>query len=436
MEYVLLIIGLVVNIALLGGFITYTVKFCRRKQLGGIQIKVIGKDKLVFMLAPLLIGASLILVNYGFVVKDGFDLSVTENNLMVLGSLFAGMGFSLLFSSFAIYYYRKDIEPTQRKVSRIVLFASIVLFILGVWMFTDGFANHLTYPLVNGINIPGGFTTPNHNITGFTVKWYGVIIVCGAGVSYFVSDHYFFKKYQKHGILDTLLLVAFPAGIIGARLWYCIVLEPGTNIFNFQNGGLAIQGGALLGIIAGVTFMLIFRRYVNIRYAMDIIVPTILLAQAIGRFGNFFNQEVYGALAYSNENLWFLLPKVIYNNMIITSNGVTAFRLPLFLIESFTNFAGYFIIRYAIGKPLKKYLSLGDLSMCYVIWYGLTRIVLEPLREGFSWNSDHVNGFGYNQSYITAIVMLCVGILGIVGFHLYDYIRKRKGLPPKNLETI
>ena len=101
--------------------------------------------------------------------------------------------------------------------------------------------------------------------------------------------------------------------------------------------------------------------------------------------------------------------------------------MPLFLIECISNIAGYFIIKYAVGKGLRKVLSLGDVGMCYLIWYGLTRVVMEPLRSG---------GYEYNQSFITAIVMMGAGALGIIAFHIYDLIRKKKGLKPRTLETI
>ena len=76
---------------------------------------------------------------------------------------------------------------------------------------------------------------------------------------------------------------------------------------------------------------------------------------------------------------------------------------------------------------LRKILSLGDVGMCYLIWYGLTRVVMEPLRSG---------GYEYSQSFITAIVMMGAGALGILAFHIYDLIRKKKGLKPRTLETI
>ena len=163
---------------------------------------------------------------------------------------------------------------------------------------------------------------------------------------------------------------------------------------------------------------------------MDVILPTILIAQGVGRWGNFFNVEVHG-LASDAANWWFL-PKIILNNSQYSSTapslvGEGKIYVPLFLIECISNIAGYFIIKYAVGKGLRKILSLGDVGMCYLIWYGLTRVVMEPLRSG---------GYEYSQSFITAIVMMGAGALGILAFHIYDLIRKKKGLKPRTLETI
>ena len=420
MGLVLFIIGLSLSVISYALLIIFGVKFVRTKLLNNEKPSINLKLFITFLSLTILMGLFTILSNYGLVMKDNMPLTIGENFLMVIGSFLFGGSIGTLTISFILYYYRPDLNKKQRFIARIITFVSIPLIIAGIWMFTDAFAPYLTYPLINGISIPNGFTTPNSGVGKFTIKWYGIIIVCGAAVSYFISDHYFYKEFQKHGILDTLLLVAFPAGIIGARLWYVIVLEPSTNFWNFQNGGLAIQGGALLGIIAGVTFMLIFRKYVNVRWAMDVIIPTILIAQAIGRWGNFFNHEVYGL--ETDASLWWFLPKIVSNNMYVTTSDPTKIYVPLFLIESITNLIGYFVIRYAIGKPLKKFLSNGDLSMCYLIWYGLTRVLLEPLRYGYT-KGEHETGFGYNQSYITAFIFIGMGFLGIIAFHIYDYFK-------------
>ncbi len=420
MKYVMFSIGLALGVITFGVLVYLIIRFIRRRSIGGVEPKIEGKEKVLFIALNAIVGLFTMLSTFGCTQILEASLNIGEIFLIIFGAYFFGSGFSLLFSSFVLYYWKVDLFIKQRKIARIITFVTIPFVVGGLWMFTNGLADHLSYPLWNGLSFTQGFVGRDVS-NGFIIKFYGIVIVSGAVISYFISDHYFYKKFHKHSILDTLLLVAFPAGIVGARLWYCLILEPGTNIFDIRSGGMAIQGGALLGIIFGVGFMLIFRRYVNIRWAMDVIVPTILIAQVIGRWGNFFNQEVYGGVVSYESIAW--LPKIIVNNMYIDGD----YHLPLFLIEGAINLCGYFIIRYAVGKLLRKWLSLGDLSMSYVIWYGLVRICLEGLR---------CSEFEYIESFITAIVMVGVGVAGIIAFHVYDKIRKIKGLPPKNLDTI
>ena len=222
-----------------------------------------------------------------------------------------------------------------------------------------------------------------------------------------LSEEY--QEYKRHGLIDGLFILVFLFGIFGARVWYCTVLEPGTPIFDFQSGGLAIMGGVIFGAPMGILFLILFRRYINLRHAMDLILPCVLIAQAIGRWGNFCNQEVYGYMTVDPSTVWYL-PQFIVKQMTIDGQ----MHMPLFLIESITNLAGYFVIVYGVGKGLKKHISNGDLFCLYIVWYGLTRVLLEPLRDG---------SFEYNNSLITAWIMFGGGLAGILGSHLYDYFR-------------
>ena len=434
MKYLLMIFGLVIYFAAFGYMIFRIVKFCKFSPLGGATPKIDEKERIYLIALNVITGLASLLTNYGFIVMGNMPLAIGEHFLLIIGSIFFGSGFSLLVSSFALYYYRPDLDPKQRKIARILMFAVIPFVVFGLWMFTNAMADYIQYPLANGISFTEGFVKPGHG-SGFTISFYGICVVTGGVTVYFIVDHKFFQKFGKHGLIDTLFIVSFLGGLIGARLWYCLVLEPKVyfadpvRIFQVWDGGLGVMGGALLGIIVGVTFVLLFRKYVNIRWAMDIIIPTILIGQVIGRWGNFFNCEVYG-MESAMSNWWFL-PKVIQYNAQYSSAGNYLgdglLHTPLFIIEAVINLCGYFIIRYAIGKPLRKYLALGDLAMCYLIWYGLVRVVLEPLRDG---------SFEYNTSWITAFVLIGLGLAGIAAFHIYDLIRKHKGLPPRTLDTI
>ena len=222
-------------------------------------------------------------------------------------------------------------------------------------------------------------------------------------------------------------MVAFPAGIIGARLFYVIgnwgkefAGEPWYKCFMIWEGGLTILGGALMGIVVGVAWFMWRNKGYSIWLAVDIIVPTILIAQAVGRWGNFFNCEVYGTLQPVKN--WFWLPTFIKNNAMYNTNGgvdsIDMIHVPLFFIECLTNFFGYFVIAHVFGKALRKYTELGDLAFGYIIWYGLTRVFMEPLRDPeFNMGND-----GY-WSWIWSLAFVIGGALAIGINHFVRYLK-------------
>lgn len=423
MGIALLIIGLILGVACCGCLVYRVQKFCKSHVPGVEHPKVEGNEKIWLMVLVLAQGLFTIISSYGIMGIKGWALSAGENVMLIFGSYIFGSAFALGLSSFILYYWRPDFDEKQRKISRILTFVAIPLLVGGLILFTEGFAHHIPLgeALPNGISFTQGLVRPGES-TGFTIKFYGILIVCGALFPLAITDHMFYKKYGAHNLADSLFIFAFLMGVVGARLWFCLVLEPEwylahpADILKITNGGMAIQGGALLGIIAGVSFVLIFRKYIDIRYAMDVAIPTILIAQCVGRWGNFFNQEVYGA-ALGTDALGFL-PTIIRNNMFIGGE----YRVPLFLIEGAINLAGYFIIRYVCGKALKCHTGLGYQASLYLVWYGLVRVIMEPLRN---------SSFEYNQSYITAFVMMGAGVALFVMFFVIHKIRFDKKLENK-----
>ncbi len=195
-------------------------------------------------------------------------------------------------------------------------------------------------------------------------------------------------------------------------------------------GGLTIITGALVGIIVGVLWFIWRNKKYSIWLAVDIIVPTILIAQAIGRWGNFFNAEVHGFEVAASSWRWFL-PKMVLNNMAFSEKlGPAAagnIYLPLFYIEFLSNLAGYFFIRFALGKGLRKYLQLGDLAFSYIVWYGLTRVIMEPLRShAYNMGTDNF------YSWIWAMVFVVAGCFAIFMNHFIRYLLNRKKESFKN----
>lgn len=370
---------------------------------------------------------------------QGYNLNAGEWIELIFGSFFFGASTLLAVNFFVLHYYAKEMDETLKKKLFKYMICAVFSALIGLWLLTNGIADHIIYPLVNGINFEKGFVTPASN-ESTNIAWYAICILVGAIVCYFVCDHRYYQEYGEHGILESLLFVAFPAGIIGARIGYVIGewnhRVDGLPSFadrvaagewwaplEIWKGGLTIISGALIGIIVGIAWFLWRKRKYNIWLAVDVIVPAILIAQSFGRWGNFFNCEVHG-LEVSKEALWFL-PKIVVNNASYSSFAGAAsignVYLPLFFIEAVTNMLGYFFIRFAVGKGLKKYIEFGDLASLYIVWYGLTRVILEPFRHpGFNMGND-----GY-WSWIWAIVFVLGGFLLILINHYVRHIIAKK----------
>lgn len=431
---ILLIVSIVLGVFWFGFSIYQVLRLNKSSVIGGAKFSF-NRDLLVKFI-PLLLAQGLFTISssYGLVFNGGWHLKVYEHFLLVFGSYFFGTGFLCGVSSFIVRYYNIGVEEKERRTLKGILLVASGVFLLGIYLLSTAVADYLTYPLPNGIGFKSGISYINPGSEG-AILWYGLLIVGGTVFAYFIADHIMYKKYKKHGLLEGIAICGFISGIIGARLWSCLVLEFDYysqhvgEIFKIWEGGLAVQGGIFLGAAVTVPFIIFAKKDLNVRHVIDIALPCIIIAQAIGRWGNFFNQEVYGRAV--SADVMRIFPKIIVNNMLI--NG--EYRLPLFFIESLINIVGFFVLRYAVGRGLKKFIGLGDIGAAYVIWYGLTRVALEPLRDGFTLGT-HESGFGYLQSWIVAFVMIGVGILLIVAFHLYDYLRKKKGLPAKTLETI
>lgn len=348
----------------------------------------------------------------------------------LFGSLVFGYLINLILDFFLLHYYgHLEDQKLDKKIFNSLAIMLPVIFVF-IFMLSNGFADYLnaTEPLHNGINFKTGLTRPLTSQKP-TIAWYALCILSGALYTYFYVDHKFYMEYGKHGICESTFLVAFPAGIVGARLFYVIGTweeqfkgKPFIDIINIRSGGLTILGGAITGIVVGAIWFLTRKKQYNIWLAVDIIVPAILIGQAVGRWGNFFNVEVHGKI--SSIQGWEWLPKVIINNGRWSSDLPKApdgqFYIPLFFFESLVNWLGFFVLSHLFGKKWRKYTQFGDLALGYVVWYGLTRVIFEPIRD--------VNYQMNTWSWIWSFVFVAVGSLGIGVNHLIRYfIDKKKG---------
>ncbi len=383
------------------------------------------------------VGASSLLAGLGtyLIHEEWVNNRATYMALFLIGLFIFGASVSLLVSSAIIRVKKAKKEEIFAKELSFVFYFSIALVLAGFLTFMEGLSPWLNYPLISGFAIgKDGFywvSALNRAQSGdFHVAWYGIIIVSGALVSYAIADRTMFKEYGRHGLLDIVILIAFPAGIIGARVWYVVgnfereFANGKSNPFAIWDGGLTILGGAVAGVLAGYLLIKFARKYCDPRFTLDACVPTVLLAQAIGRWGNFFNNEVYGQTV--NESAWMWLPSWIRNQMhfdgytrqFLAANMI---NVPLFLIESLLNIAGYFLIVYALGKGLKKYLVKGDLAGFYFIWYGIVRVIMEPMR-----NSSFNMGADNAWSVCNSLIYIVIGLAMCTYFHFYDYYKKNE----------
>lgn len=278
------------------------------------------------------------------------------------------------------------------------------------------------------------------------VRFYALCILFGACVALFLSDYRAHKDGFDWHFFDTVFPLALIAGIIGARIWYVIASwdqyanGPFWKIFDMREGGLAIQGGAIGGVLVGALYCIFRRKGTTILKIMDFAVPTIIVAQAIGRWGNFFNQEVFGHAV--SPDAWSFLPSFITNNMqngslemgeyyyhgqLITAarNGITlpkgSIAAPLFLVEGVVNILFYFIITKGVPTILGKHYRNGDQAFSYFISYGIIRMTLEPLRNAHFIMGDTTSKTDY-RSYMMAIAFICVGLLLIILNHVLHHL--------------
>ncbi|MEG0276636.1 MAG: prolipoprotein diacylglyceryl transferase [Coprobacillus sp.] len=241
-----------------------------------------------------------------------------------------------------------------------------------------------------------------------TITRYAVMILTGAVIAYLLAQ-YRFKKlgYHKDILSDYFFMLLF-IGIAGARLWYVAFafgdmdLSNPLEIFAVWHGGLAIQGG----IVAGLIYSYFFFKKRNIPFlvAGDAILPGVLIAQALGRWGNFFNHEAFG----TDVSLEFLknlhLPDFVIENMFIDG----AYHHPTFLYESIGNIVAFLLIILLV-KKFQKHIGVQFFS--YFVFYGIVRFFVEGLR------TDSLMFGPIRMAQLTSVVFLIVGIIGIIYVH-------------------
>ncbi len=239
----------------------------------------------------------------------------------------------------------------------------------------------------------------------FSIRWYAVTMILGVLLTAFFA--YFELKKNGYGLdlVEDLLMGCFISGVIGARLWYCafynlpFYLENPIEILKIYEGGLAIQGGLFAGAI--YAYIYCAKRKINFMRAADCVVPAMLIAQAVGRWGNFINKEAYGRVV--SESYFKYLPEFIKHGMYIGGQ----FYEPTFLYESIGNFIGFILIWFIYRKSTNR--KRGDLSFAYLMWYGIVRLIVEGFR------SDSLMAGNFRMAQVVSVLFIIVGAMGIFG---------------------
>lgn len=241
-----------------------------------------------------------------------------------------------------------------------------------------------------------------------SIQWYAIMILLGASIAYKIGEYRFKKLDYSTDMLSDYFFNLLFIGIIGARIWYVIFMweerylyDP-FEIFAIWHGGLAIQGGLFTGLL--YSFYFFKKHQIPFLKAGDAIMPCVMIAQACGRWGNFFNHEAYGTACSLEflENL--CLPSFVIDNMYIHG----AYHHPTFIYESIGNILSFFIIVILVRKIQKHE---GIQFYCYFLFYGIVRFFVEGLR------TDSLMLGNIRMAQLISIVFIIVGIIGIVYQH-------------------
>ena len=239
----------------------------------------------------------------------------------------------------------------------------------------------ISFPMLGDWSID---PSASFTLFGHTFYWYGAIIAVG----FILAMLYCARHCRRCGIEpDTLydfLIWMIPLAIIGARLYYVIFQwsdyrEHPLNAFKIWEGGLAIYGGVIAGILTGIIWCR--KRKIPFGAMADVCAPGLLIGQCIGRWGNFINREAFGRETAAFSRMGLTLP-----------GQETVYVHPTFLYESLWNFAGFLMLHFWFRKHERRF--DGELILLYAVWYGIGRALIEGLRT----DSLYITGTGIRVS--------------------------------------
>lgn len=249
------------------------------------------------------------------------------------------------------------------------------------------------------------YLTPNpiaFTIFSLQIRWYAVLILSGIILGIILSIKRLKEVNIDPDIFYDMIIFAMPLGVICARAYYVLFnlsyyLTNTNEIYKIWHGGLAIHGG-IIGALIGVYLVCKYRK-VNFLKFIDVVAPSILLAQAIGRWGNYFNMEAYGRQT--------TLPWAI--NVIDSKLGSIMVH-PTFLYESIWDFAMFLLLYFVLYKK-KKY--DGEVFCYYLIFYSIGRFFVEGFR------TDSLMFLGLRMAQVISIILIIIGVISLL------YLKKK-----------
>ena len=245
------------------------------------------------------------------------------------------------------------------------------------------------------------------------IHWYGLLIAMGMLLAVVYGCHRC-KSFglKDDDIIDGVLCIV-PFAVICARAYYCIFqwesyASNPISVLYIWEGGLAIYGGVIGAAIGIIIYALVKKDKVRLTTVLDLTALGFLIGQSIGRWGNFFNREAFGAETTS------FLRMGLLNKL----SGVVTYYHPTFLYESLWNACGFAILHFLSKKRQYD----GQIALCYVAWYGLGRAMIEGLRT----DSLYLGSSSIRVSQLLAAVS-CVAAVTVL------IVMARKKHDPENL---
>ena len=236
------------------------------------------------------------------------------------------------------------------------------------------------------------------------IYWYSIFILLGILAAAIII----YRECKKQGIksdeFTDLLFNTVIFGIIGARIYYVLFNLPyymnnKIEILEIWHGGLAIHGGLLFGALYVLYFCK--KHKMNNLKLLDMIVVGVIIGQAIGRWGNFFNKEAFGPITTYASLKSNLIPEFIINGMKILGQ----YHEPTFYYESLWNIDGFIIL--LMARRSKK-LRVGQLTGIYFLWYSIGRLYIESLRM------DSLMISNFKVAQLVSIILIILGIYLII----------------------